>query len=157
MRMSRSLIFVVSLLSLALPVQADEPQVDFNRDIRPILSDTCFVCHGPDSAARTTDLRFDLKDVATSELESGVTAIVPGKPDESEMIARITSDDDSLRMPPADFKRQLKPRRDRTHQGMGGARCGVQAALVVHSAGPSNAACWSQTWRGSKTRSTNSF
>src|SRR5690606_1878753 len=110
MRMFRLFVFVAPCLSLALPVQADEPQVDFNRDIRPILSDTCFVCHGPDSAARVSDLRFDLQNIAKSELESGVTAIVPVKPGESEMIARITSDDDSLRMPPTDFKRHLKPR-----------------------------------------------
>jgi hypothetical protein len=67
---------------------------DFDRDIRPILSDKCFHCHGPDSATREADLRLDTYQGATD------FAIVPGKADQSELIARITSDDDSLRMPP---------------------------------------------------------
>jgi hypothetical protein len=69
---------------------------DFDRDIRPILSDRCFHCHGPDSGTREADLRLDSYDGATA------FAVVPGKPDESELIARITSDDQSLRMPPVE-------------------------------------------------------
>ncbi|MGC1275507.1 MAG: PSD1 and planctomycete cytochrome C domain-containing protein [Planctomycetaceae bacterium] len=107
-----SLTAVLSLTSglLGGTAFAAEPTVDFNRDIRPILSDTCFVCHGPDATTRPTELRFDLSEIATSKLESGVTAIVPGKPAESELVARITSDDELMQMPPADFKRQLTPR-----------------------------------------------
>ena len=62
--------------------------IEYNRDIRPILSENCFACHGPDSAARKAELRLDRRDAA---VEAG--AIVPGKPDESELIARINCDD----------------------------------------------------------------
>ena len=106
-RRAFGLIAAVALFGTA---GAAEPTVSFNRDIRPILSDTCFACHGPDAAVRVTDLRFDKPEVATAELESGVTAIVPGKPDQSELVARITSDDDFIKMPPADFKRGLTAR-----------------------------------------------
>ena len=68
--------------------------LDFNRDIRPILSDRCFACHGPDSASREADLRLDTYDGATDWV------IVPGEADESEFIARISSDDPDLVMPP---------------------------------------------------------
>lgn len=97
----------LATILLASVTLAGEATVDFNRDIQPILSDTCFVCHGPDATTRPTELRFDLREIATAELDSGATAIVPGKPQESELVARITSDDEFLQMPPADFKRQL--------------------------------------------------
>ena len=69
---------------------------DFDRDIRPILSDKCFFCHGPDSERREAELRLDTRDGA---IES---AIVPGDAAASELIARITSDDESMRMPPVE-------------------------------------------------------
>ncbi len=69
----------------------------FNRDIRPILSDKCFFCHGPDSKKREADLRLDVREVAVE-----ADAIVPGKPDESEMIARILSTTPKEHMPPAE-------------------------------------------------------
>ena len=68
---------------------ADSP-VDFQREIRPILSNSCFQCHGPDEESRESDLRLDM---AESALES---VIVPGKPEESELFARITADDESM-------------------------------------------------------------
>jgi hypothetical protein len=74
---------------------------DFDRDIRPILSDKCFHCHGPDSGTREADLRLDTHEGATD------FAIVPGKPEESELVARITSDDESMRMPPVESKLSL--------------------------------------------------
>ncbi len=67
----------------------------FNRDIRPILAENCYGCHGPDSASRKADLRFDRREVAVN-----IGAIVPGKPDASEMIRRINSDDADEKMPP---------------------------------------------------------
>ncbi|MEZ6130344.1 MAG: DUF1553 domain-containing protein [Planctomycetaceae bacterium] len=76
--------------------------VDFNRDVRPILSNKCILCHGPDPEGLQAGLRLDLRDVAVKELESGSTAIVPGKPEDSELIARVTSADADLRMPPAE-------------------------------------------------------
>ena len=80
---------------------ADQP-LEYNRDIRPILADKCFACHGPDSAARKGGLRVDDRAAAIEML-----AIVPGKPGESEMIARIFSDDADLRMPPPATKKTL--------------------------------------------------
>lgn len=75
--------------------------VEFNRDIRPILSDKCFTCHGPDAAHRVTALRFDSEEGARVDLGGRRFAIVPGDPDRSEMVRRIMSDDPAVRMPPA--------------------------------------------------------
>jgi len=86
-----------------------EKSVDFNTDIRPILSDKCFFCHGPDSHEREADLRLDVpdgKDGAYADL-GGYAAIAPGKPDESEFIARILDKDDP--MPPEKSHKSLKP------------------------------------------------
>ena len=77
---------------------ADEP--DFNRDILPLLSENCFTCHGPDDNTREAGLRLDQQDSAFAELDSGERAIVPGKVDSSELIARLYSDDEDLLMPP---------------------------------------------------------
>ncbi len=78
------------------------PQViEFNRDIRPILSDKCFTCHGPDVAKRKTTMRFDLEAGAKGKLKSGRYAIVAGDPDHSEMFQRISSQNKGMRMPPA--------------------------------------------------------
>jgi len=74
---------------------AGEAPIRFNRDIRPILAEMCIACHGPDSASRKADLRLDRRQ---SALAAG--AIVPGKPGESELVARITSDDPQEIMPP---------------------------------------------------------
>ncbi len=94
-----------------LPAQGRPAKVVFNRDVRPILSNTCFKCHGPDAANNQSGLRLDLRDLAIQphKSKSGVTstAIIPGKPDASELIRRITSTDASYRMPPADALHQL--------------------------------------------------
>src|SRR4051794_32641598 len=74
--------------------------VDFNRDIRPILSENCYACHGPDQNKRKAGLRLDIRTDAVSELKSGNIAIVPGKPSESKLVERITTKDDDERMPP---------------------------------------------------------
>ena len=92
-------------------LSAAEPaggKVDFNRDIRPILSDVCFHCHGPDENQREADLRLDTKSGAFAKRD-GSTTIVPGKPGDSELIRRITSADPDERMPPADAERKLNP------------------------------------------------
>jgi hypothetical protein len=78
--------------------------ISFDRDIRPILSDNCFVCHGPDESDRQAGLRLDQRDSAVRSAESGKTAIVPGKPDASELIRRVISTDDNIRMPPRQGK-----------------------------------------------------
>ena len=100
-RWSLVLVFVaVSGIASAAPPEGD--RVDFGRDIRPLLSDRCFHCHGPDEKHREEGLRFDTKDGAMAALESGGYAIVPGKPDESVILERLISDDPDERMPPAD-------------------------------------------------------
>lgn len=81
--------------------------IDFTRDIRPILSNKCYACHGPDEGTRKAGLRLDHRNVATSPLESGTTAIVPGDAEKSEMVRRIFHADEGLRMPPADAKYTL--------------------------------------------------
>ena len=86
---------------------SSQQSVDFNRDVRPILSNKCFACHGPDDGKREAGLRLDDFKVATHELESGSTAIVPRNADDSEAIRRITSADDAERMPPAKFGKPL--------------------------------------------------
>lgn len=75
--------------------------VRYNRDVRPILSDRCFHCHGPDAAARQADLRLDQSADATADRD-GHRVIVPGEPANSELIRRILSKDDDERMPPPD-------------------------------------------------------
>src|SRR5579862_1925096 len=89
----------VFLAAALIPSAAQE--VEFNRDIRPILSDKCFTCHGPDAANRKTKLRFDIESEARIELKNGGFAIVPGSPEKSEVMRRITSADTPRRMPPA--------------------------------------------------------
>ena len=82
---------------------APADRVDFARDVRPILSDRCFTCHGPDGAARSSPLRFDSEAGAHVELDSGGLAIVAGDPDSSVLLHRVTADpDDWSRMPPAE-------------------------------------------------------
>ncbi len=76
-------------------------EIEFNRDIRPILSDQCFACHGPDAAKRKTKLRFDTEAGARIELGKGRFAIVPGDPERSELVRRVASADTAVRMPPA--------------------------------------------------------
>jgi Protein of unknown function (DUF1553)/Protein of unknown function (DUF1549)/Planctomycete cytochrome C len=74
--------------------------VNFARDVRPILSDHCFACHGPDSHKRQAGLRLDIKEGAFAKLKSGGLAIRPGDPEESDLVFRIESDDPELQMPP---------------------------------------------------------
>ncbi|MBL8205922.1 MAG: PSD1 domain-containing protein [Blastocatellia bacterium] len=81
--------------------------VSFNRDIRPILADTCFLCHGPDKSSRKAGLRLDLRDEAIRKTKSGLIPIVPGKPDESEIIRRIFATDKYEVMPPPDAHKEL--------------------------------------------------
>ncbi len=81
-------------------------KISFNRDIRPILSDKCFQCHGPDESAREIDLRFDIQESAFADL-GGHRAIVPGDAGASEMVVRILEEDEDLRMPPEESKKHL--------------------------------------------------
>jgi hypothetical protein len=94
------LVNVFSLLML-LPASGGD-RLQFNRDIRPILSEKCFFCHGPDANHREANLRLDMEADA-----KGGDAIVAGRSNESELIARITSDDPDMLMPPADSGKSL--------------------------------------------------
>ena len=79
--------------------------VDFNRDVRPILSDKCYACHGPDAKSLEGKLRIDLRDSATSPAKSGDVAIVPGHPEKSALVERIeTTDTDEVMPPPKSHK-----------------------------------------------------
>lgn len=84
----------------ALRAGAAERALDFNRDIRPILSDRCFACHGPDDQERKARLRLDHREDALRPAKSGAAAIVPGKPEDSELIKRLVTHDEDDVMPP---------------------------------------------------------
>jgi len=91
------------LLALASGLSA--AAIEFNRDIRPLLSDRCFACHGPDASHRKTKFRFDIESSATAALAGGRHAIDPGNPEASEIIKRVSSTNRALRMPPAYAKK----------------------------------------------------
>ena len=83
-----------------------EEKLSFNRDIRPILSDKCFFCHGPDREERQADLRLDVREGAVA-VDNESAAIIPGKPNESELITRILSNDEFTVMPPEESGKHL--------------------------------------------------
>lgn len=97
-------IFALGLLPLVSSVQAG---VDFNREVRPLLSDRCFACHGPDAGTREAGLRLDTFEGATEKLDSGVQAIVPGNARKSEIFSRIHDTDPDEIMPPPKLNRPL--------------------------------------------------
>lgn len=98
----RELLIMIVAVGLWPSTVATAETIDFNRDIRPILSENCYHCHGPDQAERQADLRLDQKEAVEA---SG--AVVPGHPEESLLIERIISDDPEERMPPPESKLSL--------------------------------------------------
>src|SRR5262245_13286098 len=86
---------LTALLSLPPVAAARAAELEFNRDIRPILSENCFHCHGPDAGTREADLRLDDAAAARAVIE-------PGDADSSELVKRILAKDPKERMPPAD-------------------------------------------------------
>ena len=113
-------VLLVIALPAARPSAAGEPTstspdaktarpVDFNREVRPILSKNCFACHGSDEAKRAKGLRLDQREAAVKPLKSGEAAIVPGDPESSNLVARISEEDDTLRMPPRKAGNRLSP------------------------------------------------
>src|SRR2546421_10366979 len=102
--MKKYAIVVLSMAAL-LPASASaQERLEYNRHIRPILTENCFACHGADSAARKARLRLDLREVAIER-----DAIVPGKPEESGLVSRVFDTDAKRRMPPASTTKQLTP------------------------------------------------
>src|SRR5437773_6914238 len=102
--MKRPLLFA----AIFLPVPIATAAVDFSREVRPVLSENCFACHGPDAAKRKAGLRLDTKEGAFGKGESGEVVIVPGKPEQSEIIKRILSKDPDEVMPPEKEHKKLK-------------------------------------------------
>jgi hypothetical protein len=97
-----SIVVLAGWLRGAAAGAGEEAGPDFRFDVRPLLSKNCFACHGPDEAHREADLRLDVREVA---IENG--AIVPGAPEDSEVVRRITSEDPDERMPPVETGKQL--------------------------------------------------
>jgi len=122
MRTKRSRFWLPGFLGIALGVSeaaaslAENPsrpvtgqrRLDFNHDIRPILSENCFACHGPDKNKRKAGLRLDRSQEASATLESGARAIVPGDTGKSRLLQLISSTDDEERMPPKKTGKRLK-------------------------------------------------
>src|SRR5437870_3624150 len=77
----RLVVCVAGVAAIATAAAGQSDRVSFNRDVRPIMSDTCFRCHGPDRNARKADMRLDVREQATEPTRSGRTPIVPGDPD----------------------------------------------------------------------------
>ena len=99
-RVSVAALLLSTLFSAELAAADSSAAVEFNRDVRPIFSDKCFTCHGPDVNNRKTPLRFDTEKGATQDL-GGHFAIVTGQPEKSTLVERIASDDAIRRMPPS--------------------------------------------------------
>src|SRR2546423_1581234 len=101
------LLFCLAMVVASFATAAADDKLDYSRDIRPILADNCFRCHGLDAKQRQAGLRLDLRDEALKRLESDDVAIVPGKPDASALVRRILATDESERMPPSDSQKKL--------------------------------------------------
>ena len=108
----RNILLAFMALTSLPSFAAERPS--FNRDIRPILADACFQCHGADEKQRKAGLRLDVQEIAFKPAESGATAIVPGRPDASELLKRLLSGDDSVRMPPTASGKTIAPQQIET-------------------------------------------
>ena len=98
---------VLGACLLAPALRAADAPLNFNRDVRPLLSDRCFACHGPDEEDRQAGLRLDTRETAIAPLDSGAAAIVPHDAGSSELVTRITSSDADTMMPPPEVGKPL--------------------------------------------------
>ncbi len=103
----KTLSTLLLVFSATCCVSAADGEINFSRDILPLLSENCFKCHGPDKAHRESDLRLDRHETAIAKLESGQTAVVPGKSGQSELFKRIVTGDADIKMPPPDSGKKL--------------------------------------------------
>jgi hypothetical protein len=99
----KSISLIVILVGSRATAADDAKLVEFNREIRPILADVCYHCHGPDKGQRKANLRFDQEESAKAKV------IIPGKPEKSELVRRISSTDPTVQMPPPNSGRKLTP------------------------------------------------
>jgi len=136
----------------------DDRPISFNHDIRPILSHNCIACHGPDEHDRQAGLRLDRRDAAIAELDSGLRAIVPGKPEESELVARIRQTDPDVVMPPPESNHRLSAAEKNLLVRWIAAGAGYQphwayvppqrhpAPAVKTASSPAGKSDWSDSW-----------
>ena len=105
---ARVALFLILLSRFASAAQDDEPAelLQFNRDIRPILSDACFQCHGPDTQQRKGDLRLDAESQLFADRD-GHRVLVPGDPAKSELFRRVAATDPDEQMPPPSSGKHL--------------------------------------------------
>ena len=105
--MSRRAAAILLLSGLLAESAPAAEKVSFARDVRPLLSNTCFKCHGPDENKRQAELRLDTEEGILGEADSGETIVVPGKPKQSEIWRRLTHPDLEQRMPPVQAGKPL--------------------------------------------------
>ena len=106
-RIAYRFIYSISLLVASIASVSHGAEISYNREIRPILTENCFACHGPDSAARKAGLRLDSFEAATAERKDSKPAIVAGKPEESSAYLRVVTTDEDDLMPPVKSKKVL--------------------------------------------------
>jgi hypothetical protein len=105
-----SVVAVVVLAGWAAGISQGQEKITYNRDVRPILSNNCFLCHGRDEKNRMAKLRLDVRESATKPRKSDSAAIVPGKPDDSALVRRIFAEDETEIMPPPQSHKKLSAR-----------------------------------------------
>jgi len=147
-------LLLLSSFALAPTVLAASAKVQFNRDIRPIFSDTCFHCHGFDAKAREAGLRLDIREEALKKNKDGTAPIVPGKPEASGIIGRIFATDKDDIMPPPKAHKELAlpfpPEIEVESPYLQERKKRAQAQLDAHlAAARARPACWS--WRPAAT------
>src|SRR5262245_63667099 len=107
--MTRIILPAVLFLTASQAAAADL-KIDYSRDIRPILANHCWSCHGPDDRTREAELRLDSRDAALARRKQGKPAVVPGDPAGSALISRIEAEKAARRMPPPEAKKPLSDR-----------------------------------------------
>ncbi len=104
-----SFLVIAAAFAAQPAIDTDAAEIEFNRDIRPILSANCFACHGPDSDTRKAGLRLDTREGLFGSSRNGPAVVNPGNPAESDLFARISHSNPKEKMPPPDSKKKLTP------------------------------------------------